>query len=608
MMCRDWEQRQKAIPEADYIQLGTLRYGVRLSNPNLLNLGAPPNAAHGANGSNGVKQHSQTPPTGSSVPPSVGGGASSSGNSSNSVGSNKSCCCIGSGGEIEMPWNSSYARTRLPVPNSLCPNIAEEAALEDFIFIDSSDISTTSEDIITVINEEDYHDFHKFPSVPKIECALVENLYQSVCDSRRIPNSCSSDELSSVCSGSPYGQMLEAEMKKPSKVHYNEILEELSRHESRTASSPSKLAELGIPDSTPQTSPSKRHLGHIEQRSTDSDKSEKATNKLETKKFSLDSHLSDSHDKHAKRNSSGASDKHPKRSLDDTRLAQPSRTPSERSFVLNTPDTPKGLVASPELLAELLKGSSEKLVTEQLTGATSPNNGSNALPTAVLKCLDTRTHVVVELFNTEKSYVESLQTIVLKYLNQLKSSENAGLVDNQTVDEIFFMVPAILNIHERFLEELRRRLDAWDPLQKIGDAFVDVFSRPVILDTYTSFVNNWNRAKDAIRTTRQKCPAFARFLEAMAREHKVHDILMFLNCKEKEALENGQRETALRELEGVIEGMSDLVTPERAFLLFDLVSMPSGQTRKERGFFLFNDLLVITSIKRRSGTIRKTNM
>lgn len=26
---------------------------------------------------------------------------------------------------------------------------------------------------------------------------------------------------------------------------------------------------------------------------------------------------------------------------------------------------------------------------------------------------DTRTHVVVELFNTEKSYVESLQTIVV---------------------------------------------------------------------------------------------------------------------------------------------------------------------------------------------------
>ncbi|XP_055604092.1 uncharacterized protein LOC129752331 [Uranotaenia lowii] len=505
----------------------------------------------------------------------------------------------------------------------------------------------------------------------------------------------------------PYGQMLEAEMKKPSKVHYNEILEELCRHESshsfpsfnrnrgsgsqsmdetndrytnklfkprktnaslplpshsRTASSPSKLAELGSTESSP-TSNSKRNLSNIEQRSTDSDKSDKSPSKQETKKFSLDSRLSekcfnrnsDGHEKPTKRSSSGASDKHQKRSLDDSQYSQAaSRTPSERSFVLNTPDTPKSLMASPELLAELLKGSSEKLITEQLTGGSGSSGSSNALPTAVLKCLDTRTHVVVELFNTEKSYVESLQTIVLKYLNQLKSPEHSGLVDTQTVDEIFFMVPTILNIHERFLEELRRRLDSWDPLQKIGDAFIDVFSRPVILDTYTSFVNNWNRAKDAIRATRQKCPAFARFLEAMAREHKgklsldnllikpvqkfpnyelilsrlikhtdidhpdqkplqealklVHDILMFLNCKEKEALENDQRETALRELEGVIEGMNELVTSDRAFLLFDLVSMPSGQTRKERGFFLFNDLLVITSIKRRSGTIRKNNV
>ncbi|XP_052863854.1 uncharacterized protein LOC128270489 [Anopheles cruzii] len=519
----------------------------------------------------------------------------------------------------------------------------------------------------------------------------------------------------------PYGQMLEAEMKKPTtKVQYNEILEELTRNEShgsltsvarnrgsagsqsmdetndrhgggkasgkprkasanlpvpthvRTTSSPSKLSDSSSSNAwaaaVATQSAAKRHLSNIEQRSTDSDRSEKSTGG--GKKFSLDSHHGEKLSKRAsegggivrekptsKRSGSSASDKLPKRSLDEVRLSQTSRTPSERSIALvpDTAGTPKGMAASPELLAELLKGSSEKLITEQLTTGGAPGNPSTALPSAVLNCLDTRTHVVVELFNTEKSYVESLQTIVLKYLNQLKSSENSALVDAQTVDEIFFMVPAILNIHERFLEELRRRLDSWDKMQMIGDAFVDVFSRPVILDTYTAFVNNWNRAKDAIRSARQKCPAFARFLEAMAREHKgklsldnllikpvqkfpnyeliftrlikhtdvahpdqkplqealklVHDILMFLNCKEKEALENGQRETALRELEGVIEGMNDLVTPERAFLRRDLVSMSSGQvTLKERGFFLFNDLLVITSIKRRSGTIRKTNM
>lgn len=62
----------------------------------------------------------------------------------------------------------------------------------------------------------------------------------------------------------------------------------------------------------------------------------------------------------------------------------------------------------------------------------------------------------------------------------------------------------------------------------------------------------------------------------------------------------------LFQLQIVIEGVSDLVTNDRQFLSFDLVSMPHGQGgRKERGFFLFNDLLIITSIKRRSGTIKK---
>lgn len=61
-----------------------------------------------------------------------------------------------------------------------------------------------------------------------------------------------------------------------------------------------------------------------------------------------------------------------------------------------------------------------------------------------------------------------------KYMNPLKSTENANIADAQIVDEIFFMVPAILNVHERFLDEMRRRLDAWEPLQKVGDAFIEV--------------------------------------------------------------------------------------------------------------------------------------
>lgn len=37
-----------------------------------------------------------------------------------------------------------------------------------------------------------------------------------------------------------------------------------------------------------------------------------------------------------------------------------------------------------------------------------------------------------------------------------------------------FQVPSILNHHEIFLEELRKRLDTWETKQIIGDVFLDV--------------------------------------------------------------------------------------------------------------------------------------
>jgi hypothetical protein len=80
-------------------------------------------------------------------------------------------------------------------------------------------------------------------------------------------------------------------------------------------------------------------------------------------------------------------------------------------------------------------------------------------------------------------------------------------------------------------------------------------------------------------------------------QKEVHDLAMKINCTERETL---------KELEALIEGLINLVAAERTFIRHDLVTMVSGQgTCKERALFLFSDLLVITSIKRRSGTIRK---
>lgn len=149
------------------------------------------------------------------------------------------------------------------------------------------------------------------------------------------------------------------------------------------------------------------------------------------------------------------------------------------------------------------------------------------------------------------------------------------------------MVPPILSIHQQFLDELRRRLEIWEPLQRVGDAFVQVVWNLTFFDEFwrnrlipsfllsfcsfvcilrssqhrpylkhvrsfypsfnretfyisvslflslmmqisfnfskktdTLFVNNVSRAKGSIRTMCNQRPAFARFLENMAREHK----------------------------------------------------------------------------------------
>ncbi|CAK1593718.1 unnamed protein product [Parnassius mnemosyne] len=309
----------------------------------------------------------------------------------------------------------------------------------------------------------------------------------------------------------------------------------------------------------------------------------------------------------------------------------------------SSPSKLAGVKPGADLLAELLRGSSEAL------------SNSSAFDNVILTLHqhnDTRTHVVVELYETEKSYVEALEILVKKYLQPLKSPENAGLLDAFLVDEIFYQVPAILNVHQVFLEQLRRRLEQWDLQQKVGDVFLDVFTKPAVMDTYMSFINNLKKAKETIKTAAASRPAFAKFLDAMARDHKgklsldnllikpvqkfpsyklliqrlikhtdqshpdhkllleaqkeIHELLELINCTERESLEMEQQQQTLRELEQMIEGLSNLVTADRMFLRHEMVTMPSAQgTIKDRALFLFNDTLLITSVKRRTGTIKK---
>jgi hypothetical protein len=87
-----------------------------------------------------------------------------------------------------------------------------------------------------------------------------------------------------------------------------------------------------------------------------------------------------------------------------------------------------------------------------------------------------RHHVVRFLLETEQSYVQSLRTIIKVYLEPLKRPQAFGLIDSSLVGDIFYQIPEICSLHERFLLQISQRTDHWHPLQKIGDVFVNTVS------------------------------------------------------------------------------------------------------------------------------------
>uniref|UniRef100_A0A914XSD8 DH domain-containing protein n=1 Tax=Plectus sambesii TaxID=2011161 RepID=A0A914XSD8_9BILA len=264
---------------------------------------------------------------------------------------------------------------------------------------------------------------------------------------------------------------------------------------------------------------------------------------------------------------------------------------------------------------------------------------------------DTRTHIVKELYDTEANYVANLKHMVQKYMRPLKQPIECTLIEPGLVDDIFFKIPEILGHHELFYAALHSRMDNWDSRQKIGDIILNNFTKQSVIDTYTTFINNWKYAKTAITHARTK-PAFAKYYDRCSREHKnkltleallimpvqripryelllkellkhtsvehpdhnlliraqkeIHELAIKINHVEQEATMCEQMQQRLREIEAIVDGLDDLVSVDRTFFCHDLVTVAGRSGKKERCLFLMSDQIIVTSVKRKSsGGLRK---
>ncbi|XP_006866469.1 PREDICTED: rho guanine nucleotide exchange factor 10-like protein [Chrysochloris asiatica] len=123
-----------------------------------------------------------------------------------------------------------------------------------------------------------------------------------------------------------------------------------------------------------------------------------------------------------------------------------------------------------------------------------------------------RRHILGSIVQSEGSYVESLKRILQDYRNPLMEME-PKVLSVRKCQVVFFRVKEILHCHSMFQIALSSRVAEWDSTEKIGDLFVASFSKSMVLDVYSDYVNNFTNAMSIIKKACLSKPAFLEFLK-----------------------------------------------------------------------------------------------
>lgn len=294
------------------------------------------------------------------------------------------------------------------------------------------------------------------------------------------------------------------------------------------------------------------------------------------------------------------------------------------------------------------------------SGSETHNKGSEdppsiPVPQRIKPRVDMRKHVMMTLLDTEQSYVESLRTLIQGYMRPLKQPDSGSIVDPLLVDEMFYQIPEILEHHEHFLDQVSDCVNQWHDKQTVGHLLIQSFSKEDLANMYSAYIDNFLNAKDAVRIAKEAKPAFHKFLEQNMRENKekqalgdlmikpvqripryeliVKDLLKHTSDdhpdhpylldaqrdikrlaekinKGRRSAEEAEREArVIQEIEAHIEGVENILNPQRKFLRQEIVmEAKSVGGKKDRSLFLFSDLIICTTLKRKSGSLRRSSM
>ncbi|XP_061748188.1 rho guanine nucleotide exchange factor 10-like protein isoform X4 [Nerophis ophidion] len=136
----------------------------------------------------------------------------------------------------------------------------------------------------------------------------------------------------------------------------------------------------------------------------------------------------------------------------------------------------------------------------------------SAMPEGLSSHQVVRRHVLASVIQSERSYLESLRRILQEYHRPLLEAD-PRILSPRKIRPIFHRIREITQCHAMFQIALASRVAEWDSCEKIGDLFVASFSKSMVLDVYSDYVNNFTNAMALIKKACLSKPAFLDFLK-----------------------------------------------------------------------------------------------
>eukprot|EP01119_Soliformovum_irregulare_P017626 TRINITY_DN5265_c0_g1_i3.p1 TRINITY_DN5265_c0_g1~~TRINITY_DN5265_c0_g1_i3.p1 ORF type:complete len:712 (-),score=239.28 TRINITY_DN5265_c0_g1_i3:707-2842(-) len=239
-----------------------------------------------------------------------------------------------------------------------------------------------------------------------------------------------------------------------------------------------------------------------------------------------------------------------------------------------------------------------------------------------------RAKIAKEISDTETSYVKSLGTVFRNFLENNSNSPKPALTKEES-DNIFSVLPNLLEIHTEFQKELANVVSTWSNESKLGPIFLAYVGKML---PYSEYTNNYTRAmetwtqvltKPAVKKWYetqialcdqtnitsyliqpiQRIPRYILLLSDLLKHtssshHDYEDINSALECVKELAgnINESKREFDSRakivQIQSNLIGDYDIKFASRTFMKEGPLLEKSGKKTRERYFFLLSKILI----------------